>query len=96
MNPILLDVPEQFKTERLVLRAPIFGDGVIVNAAIRESFKTLSEWMNWADHIPEIEETEENVRKNRASFLIRQGFFFCMLDKASERFIGTCGLLRID
>ncbi|BBI33849.1 GNAT family N-acetyltransferase [Cohnella abietis] len=96
MKPILLDIPEQFETERLLLRAPLFGDGVIINEAIRESFKTLNEWLNWADHIPEIEETEANVRKNRANFLLREGFIFYMLEKASGVFIGTCGLVRID
>ncbi|HLR62964.1 MAG TPA: hypothetical protein VK097_11090 [Lentibacillus sp.] len=39
MNPILLDIPEQFETERLLLRAPQSGDGVMVNKAIRESFE---------------------------------------------------------
>lgn len=96
MNQILLDIPEQFETERLILRAPRFGDGARVNAAIRESLEFLREWMRWADHVPEIEETEGNVRGNRANFLLRGAFTFYMLDKVSQDFIGTCSLVRID
>lgn len=96
MNQILLEVPEQFETERLILRAPQFGDGSMVNAAIRESIQFLSEWMWWADHVPEIKETESNARKHRANFLLRDAFTFYILDKGSDDFIGTCSIVRID
>lgn len=39
MNPILLDIPEQFETERLLLRVPQIGDGAMVNEAIRDSYE---------------------------------------------------------
>jgi ribosomal-protein-serine acetyltransferase len=96
MNPILLDVPEQFETERLILRAPAHGDGIMVNEAIRESYESLNQWMNWANHIPEMKETEENVRKNLAKFLLRESFTFYMLDKSTGTFVGTCSLVRIN
>ena len=96
MNQILLEAPEQLETERLMLRAPRFGDGAMVNSAIRESLAFLGKWMGWADHIPEIEETEANVRRHRVNFLLREAFTFYMLDKASQDFIGTCSLVRID
>ncbi|MCF6410018.1 GNAT family N-acetyltransferase [Pseudalkalibacillus salsuginis] len=96
MNPILLDIPEQFETERLLLRAPQNGDGAMVNEAIRESYEFLHEWMKWADHIPETEETEANARKHRANFLLRDTFTFYILDKLSGAFIGTCSLVRVD
>lgn len=96
MNPILLDIPEQFETKRLLLRAPQFGDGAIVNEAIRESYESLHKWMKWADYIPEIEETEANARKHRANFLLRDSFTFYILDKLSGAFIGSCSLVRGD
>ena len=52
--------------------------------------------MNWLDHIPEIEETEANVRKSRANFLLRESFIFFILDKETGAYIGTCSLIRID
>jgi ribosomal-protein-serine acetyltransferase len=96
INQILLDVPLQFETERLLLRAPQFGDGAMVNAAIRESIESLGKWLWWANHIPEVAETEENARKNRAKFLLREAFTFYLFNKKSKDFIGTCSLLRID
>ena len=53
MNPILLDIPDQVETERLLLRVPQVGDGVMVNEGIRESYVFLTEWI-WSDYIPEI------------------------------------------
>ena len=96
MNPILLDIPECMETERLLLRAPLHGDGAMVNKAIRESYEFLHEWMKWASHIPDIEETEAEARKQRANFLFRERFTFYILDKLTGEFIGSCSLVRID
>jgi len=62
-NPILLDIPESFETERLLIRVPRPGDGLAFNAAILESFDDLQPWMPWAKERPSIEKTEENSRK---------------------------------
>lgn len=36
MNPLLLDIPFQLETERLILRVPLLtGDGEMVNEAIK-------------------------------------------------------------
>jgi len=96
MNPLLLDISEQFETERLLLRVPVNGDGALVNHAIRESYESLHKWMKWADHIPEIEETEAEVRNQRANFLLRNRLTFYILDKLTGEFLGTCSLVRID
>ena len=38
MKPqILMDFPESFETERLLIRSPLPGDGQELHAAIRES-----------------------------------------------------------
>ncbi|QSO52916.1 hypothetical protein JZ785_03040 [Alicyclobacillus curvatus] len=36
-----MDFPEEFDTERLVIRSPRWGDGAELNAAIRESIEEL-------------------------------------------------------
>ncbi|SEO90007.1 Protein N-acetyltransferase, RimJ/RimL family [Amphibacillus marinus] len=95
MNPILLDIPEQFKTERLLLRIPQIDEGTLVNEAVIESFDFLDKWI-WVKQIPSLDETEENIRRQRADFLLRDKLSFHMFDKASGTFIGTCNLVRID
>lgn len=61
--------PERIETERLILRPPYPGDGAEVNAAIRETFEDLKQWMEWADHLPEVEETELRCQSSHARFL---------------------------
>ena len=50
--------PERIETERLIIRPARPGDGAEVNAAIRETYDDLHRWMEWADHVPEVAETE--------------------------------------
>jgi Acetyltransferase (GNAT) domain len=39
--PILMDFPESFETERLLIRSPLPGDGPELHAAVRESIEEL-------------------------------------------------------
>ena len=97
MNPLLLDVPLQLETERLILRAPHqTGDGKIVNQAIRDSFSELKAWLPFAQELPTVEETEINLRNAHINFLKRESFRFLIFDKDSNDFIGITSLQRID
>ncbi|WP_416042990.1 GNAT family N-acetyltransferase [Bacillus halotolerans] len=97
MNPLLLDVPLQLETERLILRAPHqTGDGKIVNQAIRDSFSELKAWLPFAQELPTVEETEINLRNAHINFLKRESFRFLIFDKNSNNFIGITSLQRID
>ncbi|MGF2616980.1 GNAT family N-acetyltransferase [Rossellomorea vietnamensis] len=97
MNPILLDVPLQVETERLILRAPHqSGDGEVVNLAIRESFPELKAWLPFAQEIPAVEETEVNLRNAHIKFLQRDSFRFLIFLKETNEFIGTTSLQGID
>ena len=66
--------PEQIQTARLLLRAPREGDGAEVNAAVRETYADLHEWMEWASYLPEVEETEQRGQSARAKFLAGEDF----------------------
>ena len=96
MKPILLDFPQEFETERLLIRCPLPGDGAMVNEAIVESHEELKEWMPFAVNLPSIEETEENVRRAHAKFLLREDLRLHMIQKSSGRFVGSTGLHRIN
>lgn len=95
-NPILLDIPESFETDRLLIRAPFFGDGAAVNEAIRESIDELRKWMPWAQKTPTVEETEINVRRARVAFLERSDMRLHLFLKSTGQFIGSSGLHRMD
>lgn len=95
-NPILLDIPSQIQTERLLLRAPHpTGDGSIVNQAIRESFDELKAWLPFAQRLPAVEETEINLRNAHINFLKRESFRFLIFHRETNDFIGTVSLQGI-
>lgn len=97
MNPLLLEVPLELYTERLILRAPLqTGDGPVVNEAIRDSFKELKEWLPFAQEIPAVEDTEVNLRSAHIKFLNRESFRFLIFHRETQEFIGAVSLQGID
>jgi RimJ/RimL family protein N-acetyltransferase len=84
--------PEQIETERLLIRAPREGDGAEINAAIRETYADLHEWMDWAGYLPEVEETEHRRQVARASFLAGEDFGVQVHLKTTDAFVLCAGL----
>ena len=95
-NPIMLDFPDSFETERLIIRAPRAGDGQAVNDAVRESHEHLKPWMPWAQTIPEVEETEEIVRRGAVRWILREDLWMLLFRKSDGLYVGGSGLHRID
>ena len=95
-KPILLDFPDSFETERLIIRAPHAGDGQAVNDAVRESHQHLKPWMPWAQTIPEVEETEEFMRYSAARWIMRENLGMLLFRKSDGLYVGGSGLHRID
>lgn len=96
IDPVMLDFPESFDTERLTIRSPQWGDGADVNEAIRESVEELRPWLPFAENIPTLEESEASVRKARLRFLERSDLMLHLRDKATDEFVGSSGLHRMD
>ncbi len=94
--PILRDFPHSFDTARLTIRRAEPGDGPEVNAAIRETWDDLHEWMPWATRRPTVEESEHYVRRAHAKFVEREDLMFLMLEKGGPTVVGACGLHRMD
>jgi len=63
----LYPIPESFESKRLLIRAPLWNDGVEVNKAVKESIEELP----WAKSIPTVEESEISIRRSRLQFLDR-------------------------
>jgi RimJ/RimL family protein N-acetyltransferase len=96
MNPLLLDIPESFESERLLIRSPLWGDGAHLNEAVKASIKELQPWMPWAEQIPTMDESEAVVRRARLKFLERSDLMLLLFRKESGQLIGSSGLHRID
>jgi RimJ/RimL family protein N-acetyltransferase len=95
MDLVLLPVPEQFESKRLLIRAPQWGDGAIVNEAVKESIEQLRPWMPWAQSVPSLEESEAGIRRSRLQFLERKDLRLLLLSKETGQLIGCSGLHRI-
>lgn len=102
-DPLLLDFPDEFETERLIIRAPRPGTGALMNAAICESIKELRPWMPWAQTEPTIEESEAVCRRAQARFLLREDLTLHLWLKdgtpfglSQGTFVGGSGLHRMN
>jgi RimJ/RimL family protein N-acetyltransferase len=97
MDPLLLDIPEEFESERMIIRAARPGEGADVNAAVIESLDQLKPWMIWAQVAPSVEETEAHGRKAHARFHAREDLIYRgWLKTAPNTFVVGSGLHRID
>jgi RimJ/RimL family protein N-acetyltransferase len=95
-EPLLVDVPAEILTDRLLIRPPLPGDGPELNAAAIESAAELQPWMPWTCPLPTVEQSEAYVRKAQASFLARQDLpYRAQLKSNGDLVVGT-GLHRID
>lgn len=88
--------PEQFESERLLIRAPKLEDAEVVWQAIFDSYDALHKWVPFARTLPTIEETTENIRQAVADFITRKDLRLHLYLKESGEFIGSSGLHRID
>lgn len=95
-DPILLDVPDRFESERLLIRTPLPGDGAEMHAAITESLDELRPWMPWAHLEQTVDDVEANVRLARADFLARRDLRLHLYQLEGGMLVGSSGLHRID
>ena len=100
MDPLLIDVPEQLETERLLIRCPRAGDGAALNAAVLASLESLRPWLPWARVAPSLDESEAYCRRHHAKFLLREELVMLIFEKDGEGaeglLLGATGLHRID
>lgn len=96
MNPVLLDIPVELKTERLLLRRPEHGDGEIVNQAVKRSIEELRPWMPFAQTTPTESDSEADIREAYIRFLKREKLRYLLFHRETNAFIGSSGLHNID
>lgn len=96
MNPLLMDFPTEFYTERLLIRLPKPGDGKVVFNAIQESIDELKPWMPFAQKEQSEQETEINIRDSYAKFISREDLRLLIFHKDTGEFIASSGLHRIN
>ncbi|WP_442598410.1 GNAT family N-acetyltransferase [Neobacillus sp. D3-1R] len=96
MNPLLLDFPEQFESERLIIRAPRPGDGEAVYQAILASLEELKPWMPFAHKEQNVQDVESNIREAYCHFLSRKDLRLLVFLKETGELVASSGLHRIN
>jgi RimJ/RimL family protein N-acetyltransferase len=96
VNPIMIEFPTEFYTDRLQIRMPKPGDGKAVFNAIQASIDELKPWMPFAQKEQSEQETEINIRVSYAEFLNREDLRLLIFLKDTGEFIASSGLHRIN
>ncbi|MBN6189157.1 GNAT family N-acetyltransferase [Aneurinibacillus sp. BA2021] len=96
MNPVLLDIPTEFYTERLLIRMPLPGDGKAVYEAIQASMTELKPWMVFVQREPSEQEIEASIREAHAAFVKREDLRLLVFLRDTGEFVASSGLHRID
>ncbi|TVY10545.1 GNAT family N-acetyltransferase [Paenibacillus cremeus] len=96
MNPILMDFPTEFTTERLIIRMPKLGDGLAVNQAIRASIEELKPWLPFAQSVPSVEESEAWIRDSAAKWITRENLMLLVFLKETGQLVASSGLHRMN
>lgn len=96
VNPILLDFPEEFESERLILRPPRPGDGAAMHAAVVESLNDLRPWLPWAENPADADGYEAICRRKYAEWILREDLMITLWRKSDGAYVGGSGLHRIN
>jgi RimJ/RimL family protein N-acetyltransferase len=96
MNPILLDFPDSFDSERLTIRCPRPGDGARVRQAALESQEELRQWMPWAKTIDTTESFEALMREAQSKWIKREDLWLLLFLKGTDELVGGSGLHNLD
>lgn len=97
MNPLLLDIPDQIETQRLLLRRYHPGDGRVYFQAVRANYSHLYEFLP-----PELlslqteTDAEIKIRHFMAEWEMRQLFLFGVWDNETRTYVGETYLANAD
>lgn len=96
LQELLQRLPDQFESERLIIRAPKPGDASAINTAIVESYKELKPWMPWCQSIPSLTESDSFTKEACINYQSRADLPLLIFRKKDGYFVGASGLTRID
>jgi RimJ/RimL family protein N-acetyltransferase len=88
MEPILLDIPERFETDRLLISIYENGDGAEFYQILQSNYAYLQEELREIHEISSIEDAEAYVRYKRVAWLSRQRLVPKISAKATGKMIG--------
>jgi RimJ/RimL family protein N-acetyltransferase len=98
-DPLLIDVPTEILTQRLLLRPFKAGDGAALHGALSETMPALRQFLwflPWVADDPTPESAEARSRRCEANFIARTDLPYLAFERASGRLVASVGLHRTD
>lgn len=96
LNPLLLDLPAEFRGERILLRPFRDDDAPALWEAVDSSREHLKRWMPWVNDHNSPDFSREYIRKMQAKWTLREDFPMGIWRLTDNRLLGSTGLHRID
>jgi RimJ/RimL family protein N-acetyltransferase len=95
VRPELIDLPEQLRGERVLLRPYRPGDGKALFAALDANRKELKSWLSWIDNHRSVDDSEAYVRQMAGRWLARDTLILGMWNEAGD-YCGATGFHGFD
>lgn len=95
-HPELIDLPERFEGERVMLRPYRAGDGAALFAAIDGHRDELKQWMGWVDTHQTVDDSEAYVRRMQSKWIARSALMVGIWSKDGAEFYGGTGYHGFD
>lgn len=95
MNPLLVELPAEIRTERIVLRPVSPDSGPVAFNLVSNEVERLSPWLPWAVN-PTVDSMVSFARRAYANWHSRSDLAVSIYDKTSGEYMGGAGIHRID
>ena len=94
--PQMPEVLNELPTPRLLLRRPDPADALALRCAIAASQTELRRWMVWAQQMPPLEDTLENLRLAAERFDSRENLRYHIWSADGQELLGSTGFHGLD
>jgi RimJ/RimL family protein N-acetyltransferase len=89
-------VPTEFRTPRLLLRAPRPGDAPALVVAVQASLPELRRWMHWAQAPQTLAGTREDLSRAAGAYANRESLRLLVWSADGTQLIGSSGYHALD
>ena len=91
-HPTLIPLPDELRSERLVLRPYRAADAEPVFAAVDESRAHLRPWMPWVDGHASLDDSRDYCARSAANWLLRAELHLGIFEAAGGCYLGGTGV----
>ncbi len=90
-HPTLIPLPEELRSDRLLLRPYRAEDAEALFAAVEESRDHLRPWVSWVDTFVSVEDARDYCLRCAANWLLRTDLTLGIFESESGRYLGGTG-----